>query len=115
MHEFPEVQAMVRQACAQVDSHIHRLKIVVGEASGHDPRHIESHFLDASRGTLAEGAVLEFIHEKLAAHCAACGTAFERRQLALACSKCGATELVITAGNSVRLVGVETIPAASLL
>ena len=110
MHEFPEVQAMVKQACAKlpIGARVKKLNIVVGEASGHDPHHIEAHFLDASRGTPAEGAVLEFIHEKLAAHCAACGTAFERNQLTLACAKCGATELIITGGNSVRLDGVVT-------
>jgi Zn finger protein HypA/HybF involved in hydrogenase expression len=110
MHEFPEVQAMVRDAGAQVPAgvRIKRLKIVVGEASGHDARHIEAHFAEASRGASAEGAVLEFIPEKLAATCAACGTPFNAARLSLACAQCGGTELTITAGNNVRLVGVET-------
>jgi len=101
---------MIKQACAQLPAgaRVKKLQIVVGEASGHDPHHIEAHFLDASRGTGAEGAILEFIHEKLAAHCAACGTAFERGEQALACDKCGSTELVITGGNGVRLDGVVT-------
>lgn len=110
MHEFPEVQAMVKLACAQAPAagRIRRLKILVGEASGHDARHIQAHFTDASRGTRAEGAVLEFISEKLAARCAACGAVFQPDDLALACEKCGSTELNITAGKSVRLLGVET-------
>ena len=110
MHEFPEVQAMVQQACAGVaaPARIKRLKILLGEASGHDPHHIQEHFTDASRGTRAEGAVLEFIPEKLAASCAACGAVFQPDHLALSCEKCGSTELNITAGKSVRLVGVET-------
>ena len=109
MHEFPEVQAMIRQACAQAPAaaRITRLKIVVGEASGHDPRHIEAHFAEASRGTRAEGAALEFIREKLAARCAACGTEFKADAVALACARCGGTELVITAGKNVRLAGIE--------
>ena len=108
MHEFPEIQAMVQQACAQVPGHIKRLKIVVGEASGHNPHHIQEHFTDASRGTRAEGAVLEFISEKLAASCASCGASFQTKDLALSCDNCGSTELNITAGKNVRLVGVET-------
>ncbi len=109
MHEFPEVQAMIRQACAQAPAaaRITRLKIVVGEASGHDPRHIEAHFAEASRGTRAEGAALEFIREKLAARCAACGTEFKADAVAFACAGCGGTELVITAGKNVRLAGIE--------
>ena len=110
MHEFPEVQAMVQQACAQAPSQtrIKRLRILVGEASGHDPHHIQAHFTDASRGTRAEGAMLEFIPEKLAAYCAACGAPFQGSHLALSCEECGGTELNITAGKNVRLVGVET-------
>jgi hydrogenase nickel incorporation protein HypA/HybF len=109
MHEFPEVQAMVREACAQAPpaARITRLRIVVGEASGHDPHHIEAHFADASRGTRAEGAALEFIAEKLAAKCAACGMEFSQGERAFACTRCGGTELLITAGNTVRLAGVE--------
>ena len=110
MHEFPEVQAMVQQACAQTpgQTRIKRLKILVGEASGHDPHHIQAHFTDASRGTRAEGAVLEFIPEKLAACCASCGAVFQPNDLAFSCQNCGSTELNITAGKSVRLAGVET-------
>ena len=109
MHEFPEVQELVRQAAAQVaaGARIRRLRIVVGEASGHDPRHIESHFVEASRHTKAEGAMLEFISEKLAARCASCGADFDNREGAFTCEKCGGTELVITAGNTVRLAQVE--------
>lgn len=112
MHEFPEVQAMVKQACAQAPpgARIKRLRIVVGEASGHDSRHIQAHFTDASRGTQAEGAVLEFIHEKLAARCATCGAEFTGGGMVLACTRCGGTQLVITAGNTVRLSGIETGP-----
>jgi hydrogenase nickel incorporation protein HypA/HybF len=108
MHEFPEVQAMVKAACAQIGpgASIGRLKIVVGEASGHDPGHIAAHFAEASRNTPAEGAELEFQWEKLAARCAACGAAFGPGERALACPQCGGVELVITAGNSVRLVEV---------
>lgn len=109
MHEFPEVQAIVRRACDQAPSgaHIARITIIVGEASGHDPEHIRHHFVDASRGTIAEGAELHFVHEKISARCASCGKEFACNDLALSCSQCGGTELVIVAGNSVRLSSVE--------
>jgi hydrogenase nickel incorporation protein HypA/HybF len=109
VHEFPEVQAMVRQALAQVPpgSRIRLLRITVGEASGHDPHHIHEHFLEASRGTAAEGAELQFLCEKLAAKCAKCGTEFNTGEMGLMCSRCGSTRLLITAGNNVRLDGVE--------
>jgi hydrogenase nickel incorporation protein HypA/HybF len=109
MHEFPEVQELVRQAAAQFPecARVKRLKIVVGEASGHDHHHIAAHFEEASRGTKAEGAVLEFISEELAAKCANCGAVFDASSGSLACDECGGTELVVTAGNGVRLAAVE--------
>lgn len=109
MHEFPEVQAMVRDACKQAPAgvQIKRLTIVVGEASGHDPHHIQEHFAEASRGTEAEGATLNFVHEKLTARCASCGAIFGNDDLVLACTSCGGTELIITGGNNVSLAGVE--------
>jgi hydrogenase nickel incorporation protein HypA/HybF len=109
MHEFPEVQALLRQILAQAppDVRITRVKMVVGEASGHDPHHIEQHFREASRGTSAEGAVLEFVTEPLAAHCAACGEEYKTDESSLGCPRCGGTRLVFTAGKSVYLAGVE--------
>jgi len=110
MHEFPEVQAMVQKACAEAPrrARVRRITIAVGEASGHDLRHIVEHFGEASRGTMAEGAELQFIWEKLAARCAACGATFESSDLALKCARCGGVELVITAGKDVRLIEVQT-------
>ncbi len=100
---------MVRDACAQIPPgvRIRRLTIIVGEASGHDARHIQSHFDEASRGTPAENASLDFVVEKLSARCAVCGTNFVPTGSLLACTKCGGTELTITAGHSVRLATVE--------
>ena len=108
MHEFPEVQAMIREALTQVapGCRIKGLKIIVGEASGHDPHHIHAHFADAARGTLAEGATLEFISEKLAARCVNCGATFDSGSSALSCIRCGGTELAISAGKTVRLAAV---------
>jgi len=100
---------MVRKACEQAPAglRIKRLTIVVGEASGHDPHHIQEHFADASRGTSAEGAALDFVIETLAAKCVTCGTNFPSGELVLACAQCGGTELIITGGKSVRLAKVE--------
>jgi hydrogenase nickel incorporation protein HypA/HybF len=109
MHEFPEVQAMLRRVLSEApeSARITHLTFVVGEASGHDPHHIAAHFLEAARGTRAEGAVLEFRGERLAARCAACGAQFHPEAKALACAQCGAVELIITAGNTVSLAGFE--------
>lgn len=109
MHEFPEVQAMVRDACARLPAGkaIRKLVIVVGEASGHDPDHIAGHFDEAAAGTAAAGAALEFVIEKLLACCANCGAGFDGAGSAFACPQCGGTELEIIAGRAVRLDRVE--------
>ena len=109
MHEFAEVRAIIAQACSRIapGTHIARLTLIIGEASGHSVDHIESHFLEAARGTPAEGATLHFVAERLAAQCVNCGTGFRSEELALTCGRCGGTELRITAGKDVRLAGVE--------
>ena len=108
MHEFPEVQAMVRSACAAAPGKkIRRLTIAIGEASGHNPRHIQEHFLEASRATMAEGAELRFVAESLAARCANCGREFVTAERTFTCANCGGVELDIVAGRDVRLVKVD--------
>ena len=108
MHEFAEMQAMLQQALAQCpEGRVVRLRVVVGEASGHDAHHIGLHFREASRGTAAEYAELEFLSEGLAARCAACGMEYRTEDLCLSCASCGETRLVITAGDRVYLAGVE--------
>jgi hydrogenase nickel incorporation protein HypA/HybF len=109
MHEFTEMQAMLQQVLEHCPpgGRVTRLRIVVGEASGHDTDHIEQHFREASRGTTAEGATLEFLSEGLSARCASCGTEYRSDELCLCCASCGETRLVITAGDRVYLAGVE--------
>ncbi len=111
MHEFPEVQAMVREVCAQVPlgAHIRCITVIIGEASGHDARHIQAHFDEASRGTAAENAVLTFVSEKLSARCSACGADFAPTGLLLACANCGGSELAIISGASVRLASFDVV------
>ncbi|MCL5098583.1 MAG: hydrogenase maturation nickel metallochaperone HypA [Candidatus Omnitrophica bacterium] len=109
MHEFPEVQQLVRDALTRVpqSKRIRRLVIAIGEASGITPEGIEHHFPAAARGTPAENAVLEFQREKLAARCAHCAAEFKPQGMALACPQCGSTELTITGGQGVRLADIE--------
>ena len=109
MHEFPEVQAMVRNACASArGKKVRRLTIAVGEASGHDAHHISEHFVEASRATMAEGAELRFVSERLAARCTNCGRSYESAAGTFSCTDCGGMELTITSGMNVRLLGIET-------
>jgi hydrogenase nickel incorporation protein HypA/HybF len=111
MHEFSAIQALIRDACAELSAgaQVQRLIIVVGEASGHDVAHLRAHFDEASRGTPAEGATLQFVREKLTACCSACGTEFVPEGLLLACTHCGGAELVIRGGDSVRVKAVEAL------
>jgi hydrogenase nickel incorporation protein HypA/HybF len=109
MHESGQVQALLHEALARTpgSSRLRTLRILVGEACGHSPPHLAEHFSQAAKGTRAQGAVLEFALEKLAAQCARCKAPFDSGQLSFACPNCGNTDLVITAGNTVRLLEVE--------
>lgn len=109
MHEFLPAEAVLRQALdrAPANARIKRLIIVLGEASSHHPDEISVHFSNVARGTIAEGAELQFLHERLAARCDSCGAEYNTEEIVLTCANCGGTRLVITAGNKVYLAGVE--------
>jgi len=108
MHEFPITQELVRIALEEANGkRIKRLKIKVGEWSGAYPRYIEYYFPDVAAGTLAEGAELEFVEEKLAARCAKCGAEFKPESLVFECRNCGSKRLEITAGKRIELIELE--------
>jgi hydrogenase nickel incorporation protein HypA/HybF len=108
MHEFVATQELVRVALEEAAGRrIRHLKVKVGEWAGVFPRYIEYYFPAVAKGTLAEGATVEFIEEKLSGRCAKCGAPFEPKALVFTCEVCGGTELELTAGKGVELLELE--------
>ena len=108
MHEFPATQELVRIALEEgAGRRIRRIKVKIGEWAGLYPDYLEHYFPMVAEGTLAEGASLEFVLEKLAGRCAKCGAEFRPKAGVFACEVCGGTELELTAGKGLELVELE--------
>lgn len=115
MHEYPVVRDLISQAMASLPpgARLKLLRICIGEASGISRACVEHYFPTASKGTAAEGASLEFTEEKLAARCRHCQLDFNSEPGQLRCPACGSTQLQITSGQEIRLLGFETLSIIS--
>ena len=109
MHEVYKTQELLRAALAAVGPgrRVRRLRVLIGEASGFTPGEIEACYRTVATGTAAEGAVLEFTTEPLAARCARCGAEYHAAAGLLSCRACGSTRLSISGGMDARLLGAD--------
>ena len=67
MHERALMTDLMREieavACADGASRVTRVAVRLGALSHFTPEHFREHFVDASRGTLAEGAAVDAVLE----------------------------------------------------
>ena len=94
MHEYPITQQIVKiaeeHAREQNASAVTKVCLVVGEQSGFVGDSIQMYFDVISKGTLCEGASVEFRPVKAKLKCSECGELFSRTELySFACPKCG--------------------------
>jgi hydrogenase nickel incorporation protein HypA/HybF len=101
---FEHVMIHAKEAHAR---RVRGVKVSIGALSDATPESIEFYFNSLAPGTLAEGAVLEFVRIPGTAHCNACGQDIEVDDLIAACPNCGSFPVSITGGNGVYLSSLE--------
>ena len=94
MHEYPITQQIVKiaeeHAREQGASAVKKVCLVVGEQSGFVGDSIQMYVDVISKGTLCQGAEVDFRWIKAKLRCSDCGELFERTELySFACPKCG--------------------------
>jgi hydrogenase nickel incorporation protein HypA/HybF len=106
--------ALARDLVAAVVAHAAgaRVRIVrgwVAETEALSQESLAFHFLAQARGTVAEGARLEFDLVHVEARCAACGLRWAPEHHVLLCPACGSveTELLGETGVGIRALEVE--------
>ena len=111
MHEYPVTEQIVRVAVEHAiknkAARITRISLVVGEMSGFIGDSIGMYFDIISRGTLAEGAVLEIEHIKPKLRCVSCSHYFERKPFSFACPRCGQDGVPSEIGKEFYLKDIE--------
>lgn len=111
MHEFPITQQIIKIAEENARSNnalkVTNIKLVVGEYSGFIGDSIQMYFDAISKGTLAEGAVLEMKYIKPKLRCEVCGTYFERKRYSFECPECKGQGVPTEIGKEFYIEAIE--------
>lgn len=109
MHELPITEGILKIATEAAGGRpITTIHLVVGELSSIVDDSVQFYFDMLSKGTLAEGAVLDFERRPAAMRCWDCGRSFEvRAPLPVACVYCAGVRLEVTGGRELRVESIE--------
>ena len=111
MHEMALCESILgileEQAARQGYSRVQRVRLGVGALSCVEPEALTFNFEVVTRGTLAEGAVLEIAHEPGQAWCLVCARTVEVQALLDACPLCGSHQTQVIGGDGLWIKEME--------
>ncbi len=109
MHELPITEGILKIATEAAGGRpITTIHLVVGELSSIVDDSVQFYFDMLSKGTLAEGAMLDFERRPATVMCRDCGQSFEvRPPLPSTCPNCGGIRLQVTGGRELRVDSIE--------
>jgi hydrogenase nickel incorporation protein HypA/HybF len=109
MHELPITEGILKIAAEAADGRrITTIHLVVGELSSIVDDSVQFYFDILSKGTPAEGAVLDFQRRSATLACLDCERSFEvRAPLPAICPHCGGTRLQVKGGRELRVESIE--------
>ncbi len=111
MHELAITQSILDIARNAAEEHgakkVQSVRIMLGEYSGVVPQCIQYYFDVISKGTVAEGAVLDIRRLPVRIHCNACGEESEIERLHVSCPLCGSTDLKLIQGREFYIESME--------
>ncbi|HEY95358.1 MAG TPA: hydrogenase maturation nickel metallochaperone HypA [Dehalococcoidia bacterium] len=111
MHEQNICESLLALAVKHAEqahaTRILRIYLVVGEYSGVVDESVEFYFNFLSKGTIAEGADIEFMHIPAQLRCRNCDTMFVPEQLNLHCPNCNEQQVEIASGKEMYLESLE--------
>ena len=109
MHELPITEGILKIATeAAGGRQITTIHILVGELSSIVDDSVQFYFDMLSKGTVAEGAVLDFQRRPATVTCWDCGrTSDVRAPLPAVCAHCGGARLQVTGGRELRVDSIE--------
>jgi hydrogenase nickel incorporation protein HypA/HybF len=112
MHELAITTSIVELACeAAAGRRIERVTIEVGALAGVLTDSIAFCFEEVTRGSLADGAVLDIHHIPASARCRGCGQIFEMTALWSPCA-CGSLDIERLRGGELNIKSIEGRVAA---
>ncbi len=109
MHELPITEGILKIASEAAGGRpIMAIHLVIGDLASIVDDSVQFYFDILSKGTSAEGAVLDFLRIPASVRCWDCGRQFEARApLPSTCPHCGGTKLQVTGGRELRVDSIE--------
>lgn len=110
MHELGIAQEILDVAVAEARRHaakkVTSVRLRVGVLRAVEPENLFFLFEHLSRGTPAEGALLEIEEERLRVDCPACGVS-EANSFTFACPRCREPGISVSGGESLSILSLE--------
>ncbi len=94
---------ITEKAKEQGKTKLENVTVVLGQARFTHFEELKELLLEISKGTVAEGAKIDFKIVPLISACAECGRGFDAEVLRLDCPHCGSTAIQVTAGNGLEV------------
>ena len=111
MHELAITQSILDIARKAADEHgaqrVKSVRIMLGEYSGVVPQCIQYYFDVISKGTIAEGALLDIRRLPVVIRCQSCGQDSTIDKRHIACPLCGSTDLKLLQGREFYIESLE--------
>lgn len=111
MHEMSLSEGMLRiieeQAEAQSFVRVRAVRLAIGALAAVDPEALRFCFDAVTRGSVAEGARLEFLTPAGEAWCHNCGRTVAIASRLDSCPLCGGYRLEVTGGEEMRIIDLE--------
>ena len=111
MHELSVTQSILNIALESAEKagaeKINKIKIAAGEMTGYVPQYVQEYFNIVSRGTIAEGAELEFRKVPASALCRSCGKETPLTDYRFVCAHCGGSDLKLTHGREFLVDSID--------
>ena len=108
MHEFSLTQNLLDIAVKNADSkRIVSVNLLIGPFSDEREESIEFYWRDLAKGTVGEGAKLNFQHVKAEMKCLACGGTFSLEDDQSICIYCQSDRLQLLSGDEVKLQSID--------
>jgi len=113
MHEQSIVASLLNLALdgAKKDNaqRIIKIKLIVGELTGIEKDAVNFYFGFMAKGTIAEGASLEYKYIKPQLRCRDCDVIFPRKKLEFNCPRCNKKAIELVGGRELYIDSMEII------
>ena len=110
MHEFSVVSALMslvsEDAIKYNADKVSRITVSIGVMSGIEPNLFMEAYQSCKKGTVAEDAPLDIIHQEVEISCS-CGYCGGIEGVSFLCPKCQTTDIDVTAGEDMILQQLE--------